>query len=283
MKMKKMCLLSVVFICSGFVFTQCNKDNGASGSSSISSINVIVENGSNYSFDNVKAIMYYGNSGDEYVVGQSKYTSGGFTVGLPETIDKTYLSPIVDTDDEGVPLDWVTISDKTVMGNGINIEGYQSGNYMGNFYYGSVSQNSTATSYSISVIEGLFVYAEKGVTMTGSTTETDVVDGINVPMNTSANIALKKGWNIIYTASSISMKADNNGNIISMSGTSSLTSTDPGGLKWYYQDDFGADILQMSSTQTSSALRSSHLDVTPKFSSDIQKIVLKHRLFQKSK
>jgi len=283
MKTKKMCLLCVVFICCGFVFTQCNKDKDASGNSSISSINAKVENGSDYNFDNVKAVMYYGDSGDEYVVGQSKYTSGSFTIGLPETVDKMYLSPLVETDDDEVSLDWVTISDKTVMGNGINIEGYQSGSYIGDFYYGSASQNSTATNFSMIVIEGAFVYVEKEVTMTGSTTETDVVDGIRVPMNSSANVTLKKGWNIVYTTMSISMKANSNGDITSMSGTTSLTSKNPGGLKWYYQDDFGGDILQTSPMQTSSALRSSQLDVTPKFSADIQKLASKYRLFQKSK
>jgi len=281
MKMKKMCLPCIVFICFGFVFTQCNKDD--SGNSSISSINAKVENGSDYNFDNVKAVMYYGDSGDEYVVGQSKYTNGSFTIGLPETIDKMYLSPIISTDDEGVSPDWVTISDTTVMGNGISIEGYQSGNYMGDFYYGSVTQNSTLLSFSMSMIEGAFVYVEKDITMKGSTTETVDFEGISVPMNGSANVSLKKGWNILFMSISISLKTNVSGDLTSMSGTISLTSKDPGGLKWYFQDDFVGDLLQTSPAQTSSVLKSSQLEVTHSFSADIQKLASKYRLFRKSK
>jgi len=271
MKIKRICFVCVVFICSGIVLTGCSKSDNSSGGSAIS-INAQVVNGSNYSFDNVKAVLYYGNN-YEYVVNEANYTNGGFTIKLPATIDNKYLLPVVDVDEEDQSSNWATVSDNTAVGNGINFEGYESDSYMGDFYYGTASQNQTSTSISIYSAEGTYLYVDKDVTITGSATETEVTDGITVNIKSTANAALKKGWNIVYYTISISA----NGNDGTASGTLSITTQDPGGLKWYYEDDYN-NLLGGSSS-----LRSSQPEVAAKFSADMQKIISKHKLFSKSK
>jgi len=252
-------------------------DDNGSGSSSVTSIDAKVVNGNSYSFDNVKAVMY--SYSDDYVAGSSKYSSGGFNVALPETIDQTYLLPITDADSEDLSSNWITVSDKTAMGNGISLEGYESGSYQGDFYYGAVSQNTNATTMSVSVTmtEGMYLYVDKDVNMTGSYTETDYIDDISVPINYSASASLKKGWNIVYYTESISIKFNTNGDVTSGSGTASYTSKDPGGLKWYYQDDFN-NLMNVSS-----ALRSSRPESVSKLSGDIEKRLSEFKFFQKSK
>jgi len=271
MKIKRICFFCIVFICSAIVLTGCNKNDNSSGGGAIST-NVKVVNGSSYSFDKVKAVMYYGND-YEYVVDETNYSNGGFSINLPATIDNTYLLPVIDVDEDDQSLSWATVSDNTAVGNGINIEGYESGSYMGDFYYGTASQNQTSTSISVYMSEGTYIYVDKNVTITGSTTETDVSDGLTVNVKSTINATLKKGWNIMYYTISISA----NGNDGIANGTLSITTKDPGGLKWYYEDDYN-NLLGASST-----LRSSQPEVATKFSADMQKLISKHRLFSKSK
>jgi len=277
MKIKRFYLLSVVFVCFGIVFTGCSKDDNGPGSNTATSINATVYNGSNYSFDNVKAVMYPEKSSNEYVAGSSSYSGGGFNIDLPGTVNNAYLYALVDENSDELSSSWIKVSDNTAIGNSINLEAYKSGNYQGDFYYGAESQNTSLTSFSMSVAEGLYLYVNKDVNITGSATVTDNVDGIDVPTTTSAEVALKKGWNIMYMITSVSIRVNASGNVTSANGTNLLTTQDPGGLKWYYEDDFN-NLLSVSS-----ALRSSQSGVSAKFLDDIQKTVSKYRIFPKSK
>jgi len=269
MKIKRICFLYLVLICSGIILTGCSKNDDNSGSN-LSSINAKVINGSSYSFDQVQAVMYYGN-GYEFDVDASNYSNDGFSIKLPATVDNMYLEPMVDINDDD--LAWITTSDNTVVGNGISVEGYESGSYMGDFYYGTTSQNQTSTSINIYMAQGTYVYVDKNVTITGSTTDTEETDGLSVNVKSTANATLKKGWNIMYYTFSISA----NVNSSTATGTLSITTQAPTGLNWYYEDDFN-NILGVAST-----LRSSQLQATPYFSAAMQKIISKHRLFPKLK
>ena len=145
MNMRKFCILCVIAcFCAGIVFTGCNKDDGPVYSS-ITSINAKVENGSKHNFDNVKAVMYY-DYWEEYVVAEGRYTNGGFSINLPESVKQMYLSPIVESDDEDLFPGWLKVSDETVMGGSIDLEGYKSGNYMGDFYLANITETETQTS-----------------------------------------------------------------------------------------------------------------------------------------
>ena len=270
MKMRKFCILCVAAcFCAGIVFTGCNKDDDTVYSS-ITSINAKVENGGSYNFDNVKAVMYF-DDWDEYVVAEGRYTNGGFSINLPESVNQMYLSPIVESDEDDLFPGWLKISDETAKGGGIDLEGYKSGNYMGDFYLTNITETDTETSYSLSMSEAGFIYVDKNVTLKGSIIEKDYIEGIEVPMEASANAALKKGWNILYVTMSLSVKVTTKG--ITASGKVIITTKKPGGLKWYFEDDLG--VLSMQKSYQSENKR--------QFDTDAQKIISKYMPFSKSK
>ena len=266
MKIKKICFLCAVLICSGVVFTGCSKDDDGSEISSVTSINAKVENGSDYNFDKVKAVAYYDDFDNEYIYGESNYTNGGFKFDLPKTVDEKYLTLLYLSDEEA---EWMTISNKNVMGTAINFEAYKWGNCMGKFYYGSTSKNITSTNYSATIVEGFCMYVNKDITIKGSATETEEIDGVNIPIKNSMNVVLRKGWNIMYIIESLSAKISG-GNITSASGTYTGTTQKPCEMKWYYEDDFES-YLDLGVVQ-----KPSQPEINPKFSVDLQKLVSKY-------
>jgi len=275
MKNKKFYALSVVAcFCAGIVFTGCNKDDDPVYSS-ITSINAKVENGTMYDFDKVKAVMYNDHDEEEFVVAEGNYTNGGFLINLPETVDQRYLSPMIEQDGEELFPEWLTISDPSVMGGGISLEGYKSGSYQGDFYYMNMTQSESLTNYSLSMSEATFLYVDKNVTLKGSHTETERIEGIQVPIKFSANAPLKKGWNILYLTVNMTIKIS--GTQISANGTTTITTKNPGGLKWYYEDDMG-DIFAISSVQ-----KSNQPEIAPIFGIDAQKMISKYRIFSRTK
>ena len=235
--MKRVCFLSAVAcFCAGIVLSGCNKDNGP-GTSSVKSIVAQVVNGVNFNseIDDVKAVMFYGEEENDYVVAEGTYRNGGFTILLPDAVDNKYLEGIGNLElteefGEGLP-DGIKVSDPTARMGYINIEGYKSDEYIDDFIYAKfqISENK------ISVVGGGFCYVDKDVKITGSVSE--VEDGYK--MTISFNIFFKKGWNIMYA----SLSATKTGMTIS------ATTKDPGGMKWYYEGDDDLDFLDLFSAQ----------------------------------
>ena len=289
--MKRFYILSIVaYFFAGSVLTGCSKDDEAPGNSSITFIDAKVENGTNYNsiFDKVKAIMYYGKDENEFVVAEGKYSNGGFMIQLPATVDPEYLSPIVDGgkigDEEIIMEDWIEISDKTVKGGGISLQAYnQSGDYLGDFYYlnssWDVSSNKTRTMITISVSEAGFVYCDKDVKITGSTELEEEVEDTQVKVKVKANAGLKKGWNIIYLTIDISIKK--NGESLSSSGIASITTSKPGEMKWYFEDDMD-DFFGINYQKSYVADGDIQLSQLSQISKNLQQVVSKYRLFPKS-
>lgn len=263
MKIKRIAFLSAVLLCSVTVFNGCSKDDGGSGTSQVTSINAKVVNGTDYNFGNVKAVTYMGSS---YVVAEGSYTNGGFKIDLPETVSSEYLELLTDDTDEEEVSDWMTVSDKTALMNSIYLEGYdESGDYIGDLFYGAGSVNSTSYSYT----EGQYVYVNKDVKLTGSTTDTDNSSGITLQLKSSANVVLKAGWNIMYYIETVSF--------VNNTGTITYTTSKPSGLQWYSEDDFD------SLVGFESALKPAQPENTLKFTAVMQKMLSKHRLFSKTK
>ncbi len=185
--------------CVGFVFTSCKKDDDGPETSSITSIIAKVEDGSSYSLDKVKGLFSI--EGSMYEIVSGNYTNDGFTLYLPETIDVKYLRVFSD-----IPKG-VKMSDPNTKLGALSVLGYKSNIALGNFEYEKETQSLH--------VEAEFIYADRDVTVTGSSI---YEEGYKVVWNA----ALKKGWNIvydIYTATEVT-----------------YTTSDPGGLKWYFYD-----------------------------------------------
>jgi hypothetical protein len=280
--MKRFYVLSVAacFFAGSFL-TSCKKENDSpAGNSSITSIDAKVEDGAKYNseFDKVKAVMYSGE--DDFIAGESKYSNGGFRIQLPATVNPKYLSPIVDEKD--LIGSWMKISDKTVLLGGINLEAYDpSGDYLGDFYYMNssfdLSTNKTGTVLTLWDYEGAVVYCDKDVKLTGSTEEEETMEGSTVKLKVKANAALKKGWNFIYMTMDITIKA-NGGTVTSSTGTVSIITSKPDGMKWYYEDD-AFDDFDLSGTN----FKSFTPGTDRQLSNDVQKILSKYRFFTKTK
>ena len=266
--MRKFNLFSIALICAGMIFAGCNKkSNDPDGF-----INAKVENGNSYDFDIVKAIMEYddGHMTLAEVVAEGEYKNGGFSLNLPETINPMYLSLMYD--DEPLPGQEITISDETVMGNGIFIEAYKSGVYMGDFNYVGVTFEETTLSISFSISQGFYLYVDKDLTMSGSEYVIEEFLGIDIETNINADVALKKGWNIMYVTLSFSI------GVGGASGTGLVSTKNPGGLKWYFEDDYLNDLDLGGTTME----KSSQSKAVSQYHNDIQKIISKYRFFPNS-
>lgn len=195
-------------LCAGFAFMGCKKDDDGPGTNSVSNLTAKVESGSTYNskIDIVKALME-----DNYAAATGNYANGEFTLDLSGTVSSKYLDNIGEDLPKGVK-----VSDESVIGGFIDIiVGYKSGDRVGTFYYEKVSSNSETWA--------IFLYVDKDVTITGSGSDKDG----DYTDNYTFNISLKKGWNMIYETYS------ENGKI----STDTYTTSDPGGLKWYFDDD----------------------------------------------
>ncbi len=205
--MKKYFLNAVCLcLCAGFVFTSCKKDDDGPGTSSIED-NKITATVSASNVDNVKALVDVSGDNMGNLTGTSVANSSfsnGFTLTLPATVDAKYLEEF---DDDDFP-SGISVSDKSAKTGEIVIVGYdKAGAQLGTFWYASNTWDAG------------FIYADKNVTITGSGTDkygdTEVY-----------NVSLVKGWNIIYGT-------ETEKNDVS---TYTYTTSDPGGLKWVFDD-----------------------------------------------
>ncbi|MCL2074677.1 MAG: hypothetical protein FWH18_12195 [Marinilabiliaceae bacterium] len=193
-------------------------DGGISGNKIIA----IVENGNNYNnyVDEVWGIM----ASDYYEAAKTKYSNGGFTIELPSSITGNYLWNILELFDYEY-YDNFTISDRSVSCGVIYFLGVDDyGYFLGEFY----QLKETYSSNSESIVYGYYLYVNKDVTIKGSYSETDY--GTNY--EEIINLSLKKGWNAVFI--SLEYSYNNMGNDTE---TFSFTTTNPGGLKWYF--DYG--------------------------------------------
>jgi hypothetical protein len=189
MKKKYFLTAACLCLCAGLAFTSCEKDDDDPETSPITSITATVENGSSYDIDQVKGLFRYMES--SYEVVSSSYTNGGFTLNLPGIVDAKNLEAVSDN----FPL-ITEISDASAKCAILWIEGYKSDAYVGDFVYGKGTE-----------VETMYLYCNTSVTVTGS-----------LPYNhNDYHVSLKKGWNILYQATT-------------------LSTSDPGGLKWSFDE-----------------------------------------------
>ena len=191
------------------VFAACSKDDEKKGDNLESSfdgktITANVVNGSRYnsSVSTVRAMAYDQTSyyGRESIASGS-YANGGFTLTLPVTPAAKYLVLVVERFEQ----DFLTISnrDARVLPS-LEFRAFdRNGEEVDDLVYAKEDN----TSYT----EVEFMYADRAVTITGSTT------------HYTANLSLKQGWNMVYY-------------IESESGF--VATTNPAsGLKWYFGED----------------------------------------------
>lgn len=194
------------------LLVSCHKDNDNNDTTSVvTSINATVENGTvyNLTIDSVKAII--GNSEAEYmVVAKGKYKTGGFSIDLPETVDRKYLK--LTNDPDGIVT--INVNNPSAKTCYINvIKAYKSGIPVGEFRYAIYPTTTNSSTRS----DVAYIYADSDVKLTGS----PVCPSCNM-IATNYNLSLKKGWNIAYST---------------QHNTEPVTVTNiaPSGLKWYYE------------------------------------------------
>ena len=223
----KISIVACVF--ASIILASC-KDNNSSDSSTIDKVTARVEYGNEYNdyIDEVWGVIYYDDWEEEYVAERSKYVNGGFTIDLPSTVSNTYLTDIMDE------LGWIqeypngSISDKSAKIGLIWFEAYDDGYYLGDFEYYKYEENETPSNYSVRGAYAVFIYTDKNVSLKGSYSET----GDSWREEETINLNLKKGWNQIFETFEYSFN-ENTGNEVSKQ---SLTTSNPGGLKWYFVD-----------------------------------------------
>ena len=230
--MKKFCFIAC--ICAGIVFTGCKKDSIET--SSVSSI-VAKNVDKKVDLDKVKVVIDY-----DAVVAEGNFKNNGFTINLPENVSNNYLEDISYEMPKGIK-----VSDASAKIGFIEIEGYKSDEYVDDFAYGKIMLDGKK----FSIVVGLYVYVDKNVKITGSYTEED-----GVTLNTTFSVSLKKGWNNMFVTFS--------GQEGSNTMTAKWTTSDPGGLEWYFGN---------------SDLKSLRLEPEAKLLLKNQKLLSKFKLF----
>ena len=270
--MKTIGFLIVALICASVLFTNCKKDKDDFTYSSVTAVNAKVEGGSKYDFDKVLGVMYYGNYyDDELVVNEGNYTNGGFSFSLPDNVDAECLYRLLDgfSDFPGK----LNVSDNFALMNFIEIEAFTSGQYMGDFEYATYEFNQSTTGVSYSASMGMYCYVDRNVTVKGKGSETETYEGITTTMKLVMDVAFKKGWNIMY------MTIAGKETKTSASGTITFTTKRPAGMKWYFEDDFGGGFFVAEVEQRSTQEE----EAASKYFDEMQRLMMKHRPFKKSK
>jgi hypothetical protein len=233
----------------GMVFTGCNKDDEDGGTSALADnkITATVVNGASYSsaVDNVKALMNEYEEYDEdlgryvwtgYTAGSGAYTSGGFTISLTATIEAQYLGSEVEAE-EGI-----TISDPAVkIGYVEHIIAYKSDVEVGDFTYCNYDPNGDEPA---SGADGYYLYVDRDVNITGS--ESNTSNGYTETY--TANMSLKKGWNIVYDTWNYNEAAKT-------ATYTTKTGAAPSGMKWYFYPDIELSSLSAKAASPRAAGR----------------------------
>jgi len=240
--MKRFCFLSVAacFV-AGSVFMGCNKDDDGPGNSSFTTIDAKVEKGTTYSIDDAVAVMNDLENESAEVVAEAKYVAGGFKMKMPATVDPKFLESIGTDAPKGI-----VISDKTAKIGNAELVAFKSPDFKDAFSYmkASVKSNDTGTSIDFSIAMALIVYADKKVTMKGTFEDLtdyeeleDLFSEFGAKFVATANVGLNPGWNYMFVTMNLSVKVNLLTQTVTGAGSVSLTSKNPGGLKWYYGDE----------------------------------------------
>jgi hypothetical protein len=209
----------------------CNKDDGPKFT-----ITATVENGSAYNsvVDVVKALERM----DKSPWGEGKYENGGFIIEIPETVEGQYLGQLAFN-----VLPDFTVSDEDYQVALLqDFKGYKSGKLAGIFVYGKGTEIENKLDYYLSITEAQYIYADTDVTMTGSDEETESgydeenkID-YDYTYHLSINLSLEKGWNMVYLTLTYTEEIDIEDKVLVINEKMSFSSTNIGGLKWYFDD-----------------------------------------------
>jgi len=82
---------------------------------------------------------------------------------------------------------------------------------------------------------GSLMYADSDVSFTGTGTFTNTYEGITYEGIATYSLNLKKGWNFVYM-----IGEDYTETATKITSKIKITTSDPGGLKWYLEKDFKA-------------------------------------------
>lgn len=210
-------LLAMIILPWGFISCDKEDKDPIEDSSVVNTITAVVENGNDYKIDAVKAFIGNGEiiNFETGEIASSDYKNGRFTLSLPQTIENQYLELLFDEDE--MP-DAIKISDVNVKACYLWIEAYQSGTEAGEFEYEYLSADETVG------IETSYTYVDRDCSIKGSYSEIDEDE----TYNSTYNVSLKKGWNIVYVKRTESEKT----NTYTYEATSSVQS----GLKWYFYE-----------------------------------------------
>jgi hypothetical protein len=221
--------------------TSCDKDNkdkdgdeggGASGLSG-NKLSVSVVNGSKYSsaITQVKVVVYDPTAtfGPDHVeLASALYGKGSFTLNLPETLNAKYLEAFNFGDGANVSNPNAKIT------NQVGIRPYNGNNALDDEdleYVKIIDKNKGK------YVLGYLIYTDSNVTVSGTGTHTyNDYDDYGEPTGETwtetwnySSFNLKTGWNMVfYTRDE------------SAGFTATASTTDPGGLKWYLDDDVEA-------------------------------------------
>jgi hypothetical protein len=208
---------AVVFAAIAIWFAGCGGGR-SENSGAITSFDVAVENGSRYSelIDTVKAIIVYQlDDGSEMsrVIASVPYNDGKFTIDLPESVDATYLAPLI-FDEE------MTVSDTSAGGTKLYLlEPYKSGAHAQALLYYSTSSDPEAETYDD--VTGGFEYVDRDVTVSGSCSR----EAEGWTTNLHIDLNLKKGWNSRYTSAVR--------DTVTKVMTATISHKIPDNIKWY--------------------------------------------------
>jgi hypothetical protein len=167
------CLLTIVAL------SACKKDE--EGEPYI--ITAAVENGDRYNtmIDAVRAEIEYDEQKEGYRIANAEYQNGGFTIILPAKVNSLYLVPLEDDIPDGLLIS--NLNAKTV---NISLNAYKSNDNVGAFYLWSEGW------------EGLFIYADRDVSIAGDYDDYYSEEGITYTEMYNLSMDLEKGWNIVY-------------------------------------------------------------------------------------
>ncbi|MCL2074289.1 MAG: hypothetical protein FWH18_10225 [Marinilabiliaceae bacterium] len=199
-------------------------------------VTVTVENGNSYNYiiGEVRAIIDY--DYDEFTLANCNYANGGFTIDLPINVDNKFLRRFFEDNDEDI--DWITASDYDVMVEELWFEGYKSGRWVGDFYLEKEIEHYTPNSEYELYVDGIYFYSDRDVSIEGSYSENYIYEDqgyiIENEVSILVDLTLVKGWNILYLIDEDTFEVVDN--YIYSSWSMTMTTSDPGQLKWYFYD-----------------------------------------------
>jgi hypothetical protein len=140
----------------------------------------------------------------DITLASAPYNNGKFTLTLPESLGRQYLSSLV-TSEEGL-----TVSNPDAKAEFVILYAYESGSRVGSFYHGTRDWM------------GILMYVDGDTDITGSYSYTDY-SGVKIT-ETFNHFSLTGGWNIVYVR-------------VTRTGSSyeyEYTTQVPAGAKWYF-------------------------------------------------